>query len=289
MGILVGKDTRVIVQGITGRLGSRQTRLMLNYGTKIVAGVTPGKGGKRVFGVPVYDSVEEALKKHEADASILYVPAPFLKEAAFEAIEAGIDFIVIITDWVPVHDALEIKALADRAGVQYIGPNSPGITVPGETKLGMIHPVMPGRVGVVSRSGTLTAEVTNLLTNVGLGQSTVLGVGGDPVVGLRLKNVVKLFEEDEHTDVIVIIGEIGGTMEEEAAEYIKEHVTKPVVAFIAGRMAPPEKRMGHASAIITRGRGTAESKIRALKDAGVKIAKAPWEIPYLVKKLLKRS
>ncbi|MEM3640442.1 MAG: succinate--CoA ligase subunit alpha [Candidatus Bathyarchaeia archaeon] len=283
MAILVNKGTRVIVQGITGRLGARQTKMMLEYGTKIVAGVTPGKGGETIFGIPVYDSVEEALREHEADASILYVPARFIKEAAFEAIEAGIKFMVIITDWVPVHDALEIKALANNVGTRYIGPNCSGITIPGEIKLGMIHPVMPGNIGVVSRSGTLTAEISNLLTNAGLGQSAVLGIGGDPVVGLRLKDILELFERDECTKAITIIGEIGGTMEEEAAEYIKEHVNKPVVAFIAGSTAPPEKRMGHAGAIISRGRGTATSKINALKQAGARIAKTPWELPSLLR------
>jgi len=286
MAILVDKNTRVLVQGITGRLGRLQTKMMLEYGTKIVAGVTPGRGGETVFGVPVYDSVEEAMKEHEIDASILYVPATSMKEAAFEAMEAGIKFMVIITDWVPVHDALEIKALAKELGVRYIGPNSPGITIPGETKLGMIHTVTPGNIGIVSRSGTLTAEISNLLTNAGLGQSAVLGIGGDPVVGLRLKEVVKLFEEDEHTKAITIIGEIGGTMEEEAAEYIKKHVTKPVVAFIAGRTAPPEKRMGHAGAIIARGRGTAASKIQTLNQAGVEVAETPWELPSLIRRLL---
>jgi succinyl-CoA synthetase alpha subunit len=286
MAVLVDRNTRVLVQGITGRLGMRQTKMMLDYGTKIVAGVTPGKGGETVFGLPVYDSVEEALREHEVDACILYVPAPSMKEAAFEAMEAGIKFMVIITDWVPVHDALEIKAFAKETGTRYIGPNSPGITIPGETKLGMIHTVTPGDIGVVSRSGTLTAEVTNLLTEAGLGQSAVVGVGGDPVVGLRLKEVIKLFEEDEHTKAIIIIGEIGGTMEEEAAEYIKEHITKPVVAFIAGQTAPPEKRMGHAGAIIARGRGTAASKIQALKLAGVQVAETPWELPSLLRKLI---
>jgi succinyl-CoA synthetase alpha subunit len=260
---------------------------MLDYGTKIVAGVTPGKGGETALGVPVYDSVEEALREHDADTSILYVPAPFMKEAAFEAIEAGVKFMVIITDWVPVHDALEIKALANDAGTRYIGPNCPGITIPGEIKLGMIHPVTPGNVGVVSRSGTLTGEISNLLTNAGLGQSAVLGIGGDPVVGLRMKDVLKLFEEDERTKAITIIGEIGGTMEEEAAEYIKEHLTKPVVSFVAGSTAPPEKRMGHAGAIITRGRGTAKGKIQALKQAGVKVANTPWELSSLLKDALR--
>jgi len=283
MAILVDKNTRVIVQGITGRLGMSQTRIMLDYGTKIVAGVTPGKGGETALGVPVYDSVEEALREHDTDTSILYVPAPFMKEAAFEAIEAGVKFMVIITDWVPVHDALEIKALANDAGTRYIGPNCPGITIPGEIKLGMIHTVTPGNVGVVSRSGTLTGEISNLLTNAGLGQSAVLGIGGDPVVGLRMKDILKLFEEDERTKAITIIGEIGGTMEEEAAEYIKEHLTKPVVSFVAGSTAPPEKRMGHAGAIITRGRGTAVGKIQALKQAGVKVANTPWELPSLLR------
>lgn len=287
MAILVDKNTRVVVQGITGRLGMSQTRIMLDYGTKIVAGITPGKGGETALGVPVYDSVEEALKEHDADTSILYVPAPFIKEAAFEAIEAGVKFMVIITDWVPVHDALEIKALANDAGTQYIGPNCPGITIPGEIKLGMIHPVTPGNVGVVSRSGTLTGEISNLLTNAGLGQSAVLGIGGDPVVGLRMNAILKLFEEDERTKAITIIGEIGGTMEEEAAEYIKEHLTKPVVSFVAGSTAPPEKRMGHAGAIITRGRGTAKGKIQALKQAGVKIANTSWEVSFLLKDVLR--
>lgn len=287
MAILVDKNTRVVVQGITGRLGMSQTRIMLDYGTKIVAGVTPGKGGETALGVPVYDSVEEALREHDADTSILYVPAPFMKEAAFEAIEAGVKFMVIITDWVPVHDALEIKAVANDAGTRYIGPNCPGITIPGEIKLGMIHPVTPGNVGVVSRSGTLTGEISNLLTNAGLGQSAVLGIGGDPVVGLRMKDILKLFEEDERTEAITIIGEIGGTMEEEAAEYIKEHLTKPVMSFVAGSTAPPEKRMGHAGAIITRGRGTATGKIQALKQAGVKVANTPWELSSLLKDALR--
>lgn len=287
MTILVDGNTHVIVQGITGRLGMSQTKIMLDYGTKIVAGVTPGKGGKKALGIPVYDSVEEALREHDADTSILYVPAPFIKEAAFEAIEAGLKFMVIITDWVPVHDAMEIKALANDVGTLYIGPNCPGITIPGKIKLGMIHSVTPGNIGVVSRSGTLTGEISNLLTNSGLGQSAVLGIGGDAVVGLSLKDILELFEKNQRTKAITIIGEIGGTMEEEAAEYIKEHVTKPVVAFVAGSAAPPETRMGHAGAIITRGRGTVAHKIQALKRAGVKIAKTPWELPSLLKDTLR--
>jgi len=217
----------------------------------------------------------------------LYVPARSVKEATFEAIESGIKFVVIITDWVPVHDALEIKSLANKAGTRYLGPNCPGITIPGEIKLGMIHTVMPGHIGVVSRSGTLTAEISNLLTSAGLGQSAVLGIGGDPIVGLRLKDILELFQHDERTKAITIIGEIGGTMEEEAAEYIKKYVTKPVVAYVSGVTAPPEKRMGHAGAIITGNRGTATSKIQALKQAGVKVVKTPWELPTLLKKALK--
>jgi succinyl-CoA synthetase alpha subunit len=287
MAILVDENTRVVVQGITGRLGMSQTKIMLDYGTNIVAGVTPGKGGENVLGVPVYDSVEEALGEHDADTSILYVPATFIKEAAFEAIEADLKFIVIITDWVPVHDALEIKALANDTGTRYIGPNCPGITIPSKIKLGMIHPVTPGNVGVVSRSGTLTGEISNLLTNSGLGQSAVLGIGGDAVVGLSLKDSLELFEKDQHTKAITIIGEIGGAMEEEAAEYLKGHIAKPVVSFVAGSTAPPETRMGHAGAIITRGRGTAAHKIQALKQAGVIIAKTPWELPSLLKDVLR--
>lgn len=289
MGILVNRDFNVLVQGITGRLGSRQAKLMLDYGTRIVAGVTPGRGGETVHGVPVYDSVEEALANHRIDVSILYVPAPGVKDAAFEAMEAGIKFMVIITDWVPLHDEIEIKALAERLGVRYIGPNCPGMIIPGEITLGMLPPgsVAPGRIGVVSRSGTLTGEVTQILTEAGIGQSCVVGIGGDPVVGMRIKDLIELYEEDEHTDAILIIGEIGGTMEEEAAEYIKHHSSKPVFAFIAGRSAPPEKRMGHAGAIISRGRGTAESKIRALEAAGVKVARNPWGLPKLIKETLK--
>ena len=282
---MVDRDSRVLVQGITGRLGSRQTELMLEYGTKIVAGVTPGKGGETVHGVPVYDSVEEALAHHEIDVSVLYVPAPGIKEAAFEAMEAGIKFMVIITDWVPLHDELEIKALAERLGTRYIGPNCPGMIIPNEITLGMLptSAVAPGKVGVVSRSGTLTGEITQILTDAGIGQSCVVGVGGDPVVGMSLRDIVELYEQDEHTNAILIIGEIGGTMEEEAAEYIKDHVSKPVFAFIAGKHAPPEKRMGHAGAIISRGRGTAESKIETLRKAGVKVAESPWDLPKLMR------
>lgn len=288
MAILVNERTRVLVQGITGRLGSLQTKMMLDYGTKITAGVTPGKGGETVYGVPVYDSIKDALREHEVDASIIYVPAPFVKDAFFEAIDGGISSLVIISDWVPCHDALEIKAYARRNNTCYIGPNCPGILVPEQTSLGMISPCCgtQGRIGVVSRSGTLTGEITSMLTKANLGQSVVLGIGGDSIIGMRTVEIIKLLEDDEHTEMIVIIGEIGGTMEEEAAQYIKDYVTKPVVAFIAGRNAPPEKRMGHAGAIITRGHGTAQSKIRALKLAGVKVAETPFLLPSLIQEVI---
>lgn len=291
MGILVNKRTQVLVQGITGRLGSLQTKLMLNYGTKITAGVTPGKGGEIVHGIQVYDSIKDALREHKVNASVIYVPAPIVKDAAFEAIDGGIPFIVIISDWVPVHDALEINAYARRKNIRYIGPNCPGIIVPEQTSLGMISPsaVTPGRIGLVSRSGTLTGVIASMITKANLGQSVALGVGGDPIIGMRIAEVLELLEDDEHTEIIVIIGEIGGTMEEEAAQYIKDHVTKPVVAFIAGQNAPPEKRMGHAGAIITRNRGTAQSKIRELKRVGVKVTETPFSLPSIIQEIIKNK
>lgn len=288
MAILVDKNTKVIVQGITGRLGSRQTSLMLQYGTNIVGGTSPGKGGSTITlegqVLPVYDLVEEAMEEHEVDASVLYVPAPFLKEAAFETIESGLKFFVIITDWVAFHDAMEIKVLATQRGTRYLGPNCPGILVPKQTKLGMIAQANPGDIGVVSRSGTLTDEISLLLNEAGLGCSSVVGIGGDPVVGTRMKDILELYEKDDETKTILIIAEIGGTKEEEASKYIQDHMTKPVIAYIVGGLAPHEKRMGHAGAIIMGGRGTVQSKQEALKQAGVKIAKVPWEIPSLIKK-----
>jgi succinyl-CoA synthetase alpha subunit len=288
MGILVSSSTNVLVQGITGRLGSRQTKLMLDYGTKIVAGVTPGKGGETVFGVPVYDSVEEATCNHRIDASVLYVPAPFLKEAAFETMDAKVPFMVLITDWVPVHDAIEIKEYAKKTATRYIGPNCPGIIVPGQTSLGMMPPssVSPGRLAVISRSGTLTGEITLLLTYAGVGQSLAVGVGGDPVVGMRFIELIEMLEQDDHTSAVLMIGEIGGTMEEEAAAYLASRSHKPVISFIAGKSAPREKRMGHAGAIVSGGRGTAESKIESLRRAGVRVAETPFEIPDLAKQVL---
>jgi len=288
MAILVDKHTNVLVQGITGRLGALQTELMLDYGTKIVAGVTPGKGGETQLNIPVYNSVQEAMSKHRIDASVIYVPAPFVRDAAFEAIDAGIKFVVIITDWVPLHSEMKIKAYAKGKGTRYIGPNTPGIMIPGQTNLGMISSsaVIPGGVAVVSRSGSLTDEVASHLSEQGIGQSVVVGLGGDPIVGSRMIDVLKLLKEDIQTKGVVIVGEIGGTMEEEVAGYINAQFSKPVVAFVAGRTAPRGKVMGHAGAIIMGERGMAESKINAFKSAGVSVAKTLWEIPSLVKKMV---
>lgn len=290
MAIFVDKDTNVLVQGITGRLGALQTELMLDYGTKIVAGVTPGKGGGAEFNIPVYDSIQEAMSKHRIDASVIYVPAPFVEDAAFEAIDAGIKFMVIITDWVPLHSEMKIKAYAKSKGTRYIGPNTPGIMIPGQVSLGMISPsaVMPGGVAVVSRSGTLTDEVASHLSEQSIGQSVVVGLGGDPIVGSRMIDILKLLKEDIQTKGVVIVGEIGGTMEEEVAEYLDTQFDKPVVAFVAGRTAPRGKVMGHAGAIIMGERGMAESKINAFKSAGVSVAETLWEIPSLVKRWSRR-
>ncbi len=288
MAIFVNKGTNVLVQGITGKFGALQTKLMLDCGTKIVAGVTPGKGGQTQFDVPVYDSVQQAVNKHRVDASVIYVPAPFVQDAAFEAMDAGIKFTVIITDWVPLHSEVKIKAYAKDRDTRYIGPNTPGIMVPDQTSLGMISPsaVMSGGVAVVSRSGTLTDEVASYLSEQGIGQSVVIGLGGDPIVGSRMIDILKLLKEDGQTKCVVIVGEIGGTMEEEAAQYIETQFNKPVVAFVAGRTAPRGKVMGHAGAIIMGEQGTAESKINAFESAGVSVAKTLWEIPSLLRKVV---
>lgn len=289
MGIIVGKDTRVIVQGITGRQGSFHTKLMLEYGTKIIAGVTPNKGGQEVYGIPVYDTILEALKYHDVNTSIVFVPAPFAFEAVVEAILSGIKNIVVITEHIPVHDSVKMIALARRYGVRIIGPNTPGVITPGECKVGIMpsHVFKPGNVGIVSRSGTLTYEIAMSLTREGIGQSTCIGIGGDPVIGLDFIEVLELFRSDPKTEAVVIIGEIGGDAEERTAKYILEtKYPKPVVAFIAGRTAPPGKRMGHAGAIITMGAGTAESKIRAFRMANVPVAKKPSEIAVILNSLL---
>jgi succinyl-CoA synthetase alpha subunit len=292
MGIIVDKNTRVIVQGITGTQGSFHTKLMLDYGTKIVAGVTPGKGGTQIHSVPVYDIVEEALEKHPANASIIFVPAPFAADAALEALENGIKTIVIITEHIPIKDAVNVMAYAKQVKATIIGPNTPGIITPGECKLGIMpaHVFKPGCIGIISRSGTLTYEIAAGLTRKQLGQSTCIGLGGDPITGLNFIDTLKMFKKDPKTEAIALIGEIGGNLEELAAEYIeKENYPKPVVAFIAGRSAPPGKRMGHAGAIIMGKAGTAESKIDALRNAGVKIAEKPSDVAELLSKLVRHK
>ncbi|MDH7477229.1 MAG: succinate--CoA ligase subunit alpha [Candidatus Bathyarchaeota archaeon] len=285
LGIIIGKNTSAIVQGITGTQGSFHTKLMLEYGTKIVAGVTPGKGGTQVHGVPVYDTVEEAREKHSVNASIIFVPAPFAADAALEALENGIRTIVIITEHIPIKDAINLMANAKQIKATIIGPNTPGIITPEESKLGIMpaHIFKKGSIGMISRSGTLTYEIAASLTRKGLGQSTCLGLGGDPITGLNFIDALKMFKEDPQTDAVVLIGEIGGNLEELAAKYIqKEKYPKPVVAFIAGRSAPPGKRMGHAGAIVMGKAGTAESKIEAFKKAGVEVAEKPSDVAELL-------
>jgi succinyl-CoA synthetase (ADP-forming) alpha subunit (EC 6.2.1.5) len=293
MGILVDENTRVIVQGITGKEGSFHTKLMLQYGTKIVAGVTPGKGGSTVEGVPVYDTMAEAVKEHpEANTSIIFVPAKFASDAVYEAVDSGMKVIVVITEHIPVHDAIEFVNYAKRKGSVIIGPNCPGIITPGKTKIGIMpgHVFTPGPVGIMSRSGTLTYEIGYFLTKAGLGQSTVIGVGGDPVTGLTFPEVIEMFERDPQTKVVVMIGEIGGDAEERVARMVKEgRIKKPVVAFVAGRTAPEGKRMGHAGAIIMLGTGAYKDKVAALEDAGIRVARTPYEVSKLVKEALERA
>ena len=286
MGIIIGKNTRAIVQGITGTQGSFHTKLMQEYGTKIVAGTAPGKGGTQTFGVPVYDTLQEAQEKHSANASIIFVPAPFAADAAIDALENGMKTVVIITEHIPIKDAIDVMARAKEVNAKIIGPNTPGIITPGESKLGIMpaHIFKPGNVGMVSRSGTLTYEIAAGLTRNSLGQSTCLGLGGDPITGLNFTDALKMFEKDRQTKAVVLIGEIGGNLEELAARYISEKkYPKPVVAFIAGRTAPPGKRMGHAGAIVMGKAGTAESKIEAFKKAGVKVAEKPSDVAELVR------
>jgi len=286
MSILVDKNTRLLVQGITGREGEFHTRQMLEYGTKVVGGVTPGRGGEwAVDGkVPVFDTVKEAVATTGANASIIYVPARFAPDAILEAADAGVPFVCCITEGIPVLDMIRVRAYLDQKGTRLIGPNCPGLITPGECKVGIIpgHITMPGNIGIVSRSGTLTYEVVYALTMRGMGQSTCVGIGGDPINGTGFLDCLEMFEEDPLTDQVVMIGEIGGNDEEKAADFIATQMSKPVVSFIAGRTAPPGKRMGHAGAIIEGGSGTAESKIAALEQAGVHVAHHPEEIPQLV-------
>jgi succinyl-CoA synthetase alpha subunit len=290
LGIIIDKNTRAIVWGITGTQGSFHTRLMLEYGTKIVAGVTPGKGGTKVEGVTVYDTGEEAQEKHHANASIMFVPAPFAADATIEAMDNGIKTVVIITEHIPIKDAISVMAYAKQVDATIIGPNTPGIISPETCKLGIMpsHIFKSGSVGMVSRSGTLTYEIAAGLTRKRLGQSTCLGLGGDPITGLNFIDALKMFETDSQTKAVVLIGEIGGNLEELAAKYIsEERYPKPVVAFIAGRSAPSGKRMGHAGAIVMGKAGTAENKIEAFRNAGVQVAEKPSDVAELLTMLIK--
>ncbi|MGD9028521.1 MAG: succinate--CoA ligase subunit alpha [Anaerolineae bacterium] len=293
MAILVDGNTRLLVQGITGREGEFHSRQMIAYGTKVVAGVTPGKGGQKACDgrVPVFDTVAEAVTETQANASIIYVPARFAADAVVESADAGIPLIVCITEGIPVLDMIEVRAFLDQQGSRLVGPNCPGLLTPDEAKVGIMpgHIAAPGTVGVVSRSGTLTYEVVYALTIRGIGQTTCVGIGGDPIIGTDFIDALRLFEADPKTEQVVLIGEIGGTAEERAAEFINDQMTKPVIAFVAGRTAPPGKRMGHAGAIIQGGTGTAADKIAAFEAVGVPVARHPEEIADLVEQQARSS
>ena len=289
MSILIDKKTKLIVQGITGREGEFHTKQMLAYGTHVVGGMTPGRGGEKVLGVPVFDTLEQAVKKTGANASIIYVPARASADAILEAADAGIALVVCITEGVPVLDMMRVARRLAETKTRLIGPNCPGLISPGKSKVGIIpgNICIPGPVGLVSRSGTLTYEVIHALTQRKIGQSTCVGIGGDPVHGLGFIDTLEMFEADPQTRIVALIGEIGGTDEEKAAEYIKKHMSKPVVAFVAGQTAPPGKRMGHAGAIIEGGTGTAADKIAAFQSAGVPVARFPGEVAELIQEVLK--
>lgn len=288
MSILINKDTKVIVQGITGRDGAFHTSKMKAYGTNIVGGISPGKAGQQVEGIPVFNTVEDAVKATGANASVIFVPAPFAGDAILEASYAGIELVVCITEHVPVQDMIRVMPVLKKNDTKLVGANCPGLITPGECLIGILPGMIfkPGNVGLISRSGTLTYEVVNMLTENDLGQTTCVGIGGDSVSGLYFIDLLEMYENDPKTDAVVVIGEIGGDAEEQAAKFIKEKMTKPVVAFIAGQSAPPGKRMGHAGAIISSGAGTAEEKIKAFNAAGVPVAKEPSEIPGLIKEKL---
>lgn len=289
MSILVNKNTKLLVQGITGRDGSFHTQKMKEYGTNIVGGISPNKGGQTVFGVPVFNTVEEAVKATGANTSIIFVPAAFAADAILEAAEAGIDLVVAISEGVPTLDMVRVIPYLKKKGTKLIGSNCPGLISPDEVLVGILpgNIFKKGNIGLMSRSGTLTYEMVYQLTFNNLGQSTCIGIGGDPVAGLYYEELLQMFENDPETEAIVLIGEIGGDAEERATNYIKEHIKKPVVTFIAGQTAPPGKRMGHAGAIISSGSGTAEEKIRAFESAGVSVARQPAEIPELIRKTMK--
>ncbi|UWX57914.1 succinate--CoA ligase subunit alpha [Chlorobaculum sp. MV4-Y] len=300
MSVLVNKDTRLVVQGITGGEGTFHTSQILEYGTNVVAGVTPGKGGILYNGnekdqfcrpVPVFDTVKEAVEKAEANATVIFVPAPFAADAIMEAAAAGLKVIICITEGIPVNDMMKAYSYVQEKGAVLVGPNCPGVITPGEAKVGIMPGFIhkKGTIGVVSRSGTLTYEAVHQLTEVGLGQSTCIGIGGDPIIGTRFLDAVKLFAKDDDTEGLVMIGEIGGSAEEEAAEYIRKYFKKPVVGFIAGRTAPPGRRMGHAGAIVSGGKGTAEEKIKAMEAAGIKVVENPADIGEAMLKALGRA
>ncbi len=291
MSILVNRNTKLLVQGITGRDGQFHAGRMKAYGTRVVAGTTPGKGGETVQGIPVFNSVEEAVQKTEANTSVIFVPAAFAADAILEASYAGIELIVAITEGVPVQDMIRVTPILKQNGTKLIGPNCPGLITPDESLIGILPGSIfrKGNIGLMSRSGTLTYEVVNMLSENKMGQSTVVGIGGDPVAGLYYLELLEMYENDPETEAIVLIGEIGGDAEEQAAAFISKNVSKPVVAFIAGQTAPPGKRMGHAGAIISSGSGTAEEKIKAFGKADVPVAKEPSEIPLLIREKMKKA
>lgn len=288
MSILIDQTTQVVVQGVTGRDGSFHALTMRKDGTKVVAGVTPKKGGQNVEGIPVYNSVKEAQEEHRIDATVIFVPAPFAAKAVMEAADAGIPLIICITEGIPTLDMLQVYPYVEERNIRLIGPNCPGLISPSKSKIGIMpaHIHLPGRVGVISRSGTLTYEIVYNLTQQKIGQSTCVGIGGDPIIGSSFINMLQLFEQDPETSAVVLIGEIGGEDEERAADFIKNNMTKPVVSFISGRTAPPGKRMGHAGAIISGSSGTPEAKIQALTAANVPVAERPSDVPGLIKNAL---